>query len=459
MPNVQIFLADQRLPVSRELTALIRLVRVTEDEADTVQQINAVGTVDRVGNVPLNLDLNHGTWRVYIKTAYFPETVRVITVDVRNKQEITLQLESAVSKQPKQHTRSTNGENSKEEVFYRQLSPSRANIGAGQKAVLKSKEAKHRDQSIFFVHSYNYNPTKKSCSKQFSDLKSFDARMSYWLDAWTEQEISEPIQIWKDISVNEIVDGVRVVEIRFDLEKGKKLSSDYKALLGIKFHDQTYSVVLPPSQVVSSIGLAAPLHLEISFIDESIKCESNLNRLINVRLYTSDPTFDAVIQFLADGETPNALKVWRSVAEDFVKRKKSDSASASAATIMLIHAFLSRSIEESYVAQWESVLDRLDGSYLTLSDSAIGNAWIKALTSHDRETQINEALESFENAVQRGLPVFTEAVRLLGRGAEWAYEQDRHADRLNAIRWLTNHVLPGNALTTIRHKEINQNEA
>jgi hypothetical protein len=454
MPNVQIFLADQRLPVSRQLTALVRFVRLTKDKADIPEQINEVGTVDRVGNVPLNLDLHHGTWRVYIKTAYFPETVCVITVaDFRKTQEITLQLASSVSRQPMQHIRSTNGANSEEGVFYRQLSPSRANTGAGQKAISKSKDTRRGDQSIFFVHSYNYKPTKKSRSQHFSELGSFDARMNYWLGAWSEQKISEPIQIWKDTCSNEFSDNIRVVEIRFDPSKGKQLSPNYKALLEIKFHDQTYSVVLPPNQLVSSSGLSASLRLEISFIDESIKCDPHSNRLINVRLYTNDPTFDAVTQFLADGETSNALKVWKSVAEDFVKSKKPDAVSAAAATIMLIHAYLSRSIEESYIDQWEHVLSRLDNSYKTLSDSAIVNAWIKALTSHDRETQITEAVESFENAVQRGLPVFTEAVRLLGRGAEWAYEQDSHEDKLNAIRWLTNHVLPGNSLTTIRHEE------
>jgi hypothetical protein len=460
MPNVQISFSDQRLPVGRQLTALVRLARLTKDEGDAGEQINEVGTVDRVGNFPLDMRLNCGSWCVYVKTAYFPESVRVITVTGSQKtQMITLELASTTGKQPRQHTRVTNSQGVKDDIFYRQLSPSRANAGTGNSALIKSKDTRRGNSNIFVVHNYNYNSTKKVRLPQFSDLRSFDARMSYWMGTWAEQETSAPVQIWKDSFTTDCPDNVRVVELRFDPSKSKDLNFDRKAILGINFRDQNYSVVLPPNQLSNSSGLASPLHLEISFIDESIDCDTDANRLISVRLHTCDPTFDAVTQFLADGQTPNALKVWQSVADDLMNSRKPDPVTASAATIMLIHAYLSRSIAESYVTQWEHLVETLDGSYKTLSDSAIGDAWIKALTSSDRETQIKSAMSSFENAVQRGLPVFTEAIRLLSRGAEWAYEQDRHSDRLKAIRWLTSHVLPGNALTTIRHQKVINDEA
>lgn len=453
MPTVQILLSDQRLPVGRQLTALVRVARPAKTGVLDHDTHEAVAVIDRVGKAPLKFELGSGTWCVFIKTAYFPEIVRVVTIsDSALEQTITLTLGSVLSDHQTQHYEVRENRSHQYALFPRHLVPSRANASMSSRTEKIGSSGK-KPRNIFAVYDFEFRPANASKRRLFAEADSFDERMTYWMGDWCKRSPSEPAQVRVGRRVEGSNESICVVDLKLDLSKSGRTTNRTKTMLGIKFHDQTFSVVLPPMQPERSAGGTAPLHLEVSFLDETIVCTPNSNRLLGVRLYTNDPNFDAVTQFLADGEMPNALKVWNSLAETMLHNKYRDPVGASAAGLILVNAYLSRSIRLEDMGTWEHWMHNLSTDFDSISDGAIGDAWMKALHPADRDTQIRDAKAGFELAVRRGFPIFTEAVRLLSRGAEWAYQEKGNADNLKAIRWLTDRVLPGNALTTIRHED------
>lgn len=454
MPTVQILLSDHRLPVGRKLTALVRVARPAMEGSVKHCTHEIVALVDRVGQTPLEFELDSGTWSVSVKSAYFPEIVRDITIsNSLSKQIILLTVDLIPAPYQTKPHEVREGQSYQYESYARHLTPSRADASISSR-IGKIVSAEKKPQNIFAVYDFEFHPLKTSQACLFSEADSFDERMTYWMGGWCNRNISEPVQVRAGRRLEGANEATCVVDVKLDLSKFVRKNKRTKTMLGIKFRDQTFSVVLPPVQASRLTGDVAPIHLEVSFLDEKLDCSSYSHRLLGVRMHTNNPNFDAVTQFLADGQMPSALKVWGSLSEKVLHSKDQDPIGSSAAGIILVHAYLSRIICTKDVQTWEKWMHSLSIDFDSIADGAIGEAWMKALHPAARDIQIKNAKAGFESAVRRGLPIFTEAVRLLSRGAEWAYqEEETSVDSLMAIRWLTNRVLPGNALTTIRHED------
>ncbi|MEW7848455.1 hypothetical protein AB2N08_07120 [Massilia aurea] len=447
MPIVKLSISDLRLPVGRQLSAIVRCVRPANvGDIDTSTQ-ETIAIVERVPATPVTAELGHGTWCVFVKNAYFPESVNVITVpESIHEQAINI----VIGREAERKIRYETSDDSHPYGLLPRgrLAPSRGHTSSNN----SQSTARVANKDMFLVKLYDYRPSENAARAYFSDANSFDARMKYWMSDWRESEPYVPTEVWPGEVFKEHSQNLSVLNLKLDLSKTVRNQIRRKALLRIKFSDQAFSVVLPQISPDEG-GNVDPLTLEISYVNERVRCTSEIDRLRGVRLHTTDPKFDAVTQFLADGEMPNAVKVWTSLAKKMLFNKHKDPVAAAAAALVLVHASMGEALPDADKAKWESWLHTLRKDFYTISDGAVGDAWINALRPGDQHVQMTEASLSFELAVRRGLPMFTEAVRLLKRGAEWAFENNKNSDELNAIRWLTRQVVPGNALTTIRHEE------
>lgn len=447
MPIVKLFISDWRLPVGRQLSVIVRCVRPAKVSYLDSSAVETVAIIERGRTTSIAMELEHGTWCIFVKSAYFPESVEVITVpDTIHDHAVDL-----VIKDPKQ--RKLIKLEAREDVHPYGLLP-RGRLGPSRGAGSSTNQviADSANRDMFLVKFFDYNPEKNGARMLFSETRNFNGRMKYWMSDWLESEPYRPTEIWPSERSNGVRQNLSVLNLKLDLSKTVEYQISRKALLTIKFFDQAFSVVLPQAGPYA-IGKLSPLILEISFVDESVTCAKDVDRLRGVRLHTTDPNFDAVTQFLADGEMPNAIKIWKLLAEKMLRNKHQDPVAAAAASLIFVHASMGEALPVADKVRWENWMHTLRNDFSTISDGAVGDAWINALQPGEQNAQITEASRAFELAVHRGLPIFTEAVRLLKRGAEWAFENNRNSDELNAIRWLTQRVIPGTALTTIRHEE------
>jgi hypothetical protein len=448
MPIVKLSISDWRLPVGRQLSVIVRCVRPAKVGHLDSSAIETVAIIERGRTTSIAIELAHGTWCIFVKSAYFSESVEVITVPDTIHEHV---VDLVIGKDPNQ--RKLIKLDAKEDAHpygllpRGRLAPSRGTSSSTNQVIAKSV-----NKEMFLVKFFDYNPKRGGARIRFSEARNFNGRMKYWMSDWLENEPYRPTEIWPSEKSNDVRQNLSILNLKLDLSRTIEYQSRRKALLTIKFFDQAFSVVLPQAGP-PAIGKLSPLVLEISFVDESVSCAKDVDRLRGVRLHTTDPNFDAVTQFLADGEMPNALKIWKLLAEKMLLNKHEDPVAAAAASLIFVHASMGAALPAADKVRWESWMHTLRNDFSTISDGAVGDAWINALRPGEQHAQMVEASRAFELAVHRGLPIFTEAVRLLKRGAEWAFENNRNSDELNAIRWLTQRVIPGTALTTIRHEE------
>lgn len=448
MPTVILSISDLRLPVGRESSVIVRCVQVASSNEVDPTAIEVVANVRRSATKSVEIELAPGTWHAIVTSAYLPESAHVLTVpNTVEPHCVNLVI----------------GDDSTQSRFIRhevrqdahlpygltargRLSPSRGS------ASLPGSHRIVEDHSDMFLITY-LKPAPEKPRPRFSNATNFASRLNYWMCQWQECEELKPTHCYAPQIRGGETGNLRVLNLELDLWKNEHPLDGRKALLRIKILDQFYSVILPQVAPDESGNFGA-IVLEISFVSESVKCDEKIDRLKGIKFHTMDPNFNAVTQFLAKGEMPNALKIWKTLAEAMLQNKYEDPVAAAAAGLVLVHASLRDELPLSSKVRWEHWIHNLSNDFPTISDSAVGDAWINALKVGDHEAQMADASRAFESAVHRGLPVFSESIRLLKRGAEWAFENSANSDELAAIRWLTRQAVSGTALTTIRHEEL-----
>jgi hypothetical protein len=130
---------------------------------------------------------------------------------------------------------------------------------------------------------------------------------------------------------------------------------------------------------------------------------SNTQRVVSLRVASESPTADTVGAYLARGDyySAEAMMPWAKQAESLLQQKLADpyAATVSAYLLLRLERFDLMHNWPKNLADW----------FPELSDGCV--IWASQLLAQKRDTQ--EAAEYLLKAVERGLPVYTEGLRLL----------------------------------------------
>ena len=127
----------------------------------------------------------------------------------------------------------------------------------------------------------------------------------------------------------------------------------------------------------------------------------------SVRISTREPTADMIVGYLQRGDiySAEAMKEWIEEAEEMLLYKKNDPYAAAVGAYLLL-----RLKDFSHLHNWAKNL--ADG-FEFLSDGCVIWAW---QLIHQYPSRTNEFRDYFKKAADRGLPVYTEGLRLLVDG-------------------------------------------
>jgi len=461
MAKINFLVRDSRLEPAREVVAAVVADRIIDvGNYQEEEYVEGVVTITRFGNVRSSvMELRAGTWRVTITTPFKDKIHRLVRIS-DSDEIISLSLDSSeittaigYSSDFKEEVDVGPLQLTQDDAPYKfsKLTPSR-----GLEGSVTRRSAPHSIEANIHKVSITVNKFVRSKTKmertEFPEYGNFDEKLHFWCANWGEKAVLQPARLWRSEKDSQKEDiSLCIVKIQIPTSSGIPHDPLDKITIQADFLDQRYTVILPLPRFTTNVTLDE-LNIEFKFLNARTVISPDINRLIGVRLITRDSRFDAVSQFLASGDFPSAFTIWSSLAEELLQDKYKSPIGAAAASLVLVHALSSNRLDGNS-EQWSRWLNRLCTSFPSLPDARVADAWLDAIDESMTVERKDAITQKFWGAVDQGIPIFSESVRLLSRGAEWACGNQRSDSKLKAVRWLAGRVLPGNALTAIRHSE------
>jgi len=464
MAKIKFSVSDARLQAGREIVAAATLYRIRDDlQSDPSDYAEGMITITRFGNVySSEFELRLGTWQISITTPFEDRIHRQVRVSFEDDL-LTLQLGNSEITTSIGH-----GANQEDQetlpfqlmqnpgTYARRLSPSR---GLQDEATRRQSSQADTNSAKVNITVHKYAPDIVfGSAKEFSTEALFAEKMDFWCRSWGRKTVFQNTKLYRAVK-DKKRRGINICNFNLHIPAiaGNPIDPLAKFSIQIDFSDQTYTVILP-LPVFTPRSSFQIIDIELKFLNDDYIGTSDRDRLVSVRLITNDAKFDSITQFLASGDLPSAITIWRSIAQELLFHKLTSPISAAAASLVLAQAFYATQVTEGR-DEWYRWVENLSTLFPSISDSRIVNAWLSAIAESLSVEEKNIIASKFAQAITHGVPIFTESIRLLCRGAEWAFKNDENNEseynnrsNLAAVRWLASRVIAGNALTSIRHE-------
>ncbi|RYZ71503.1 MAG: hypothetical protein EOP09_04555, partial [Proteobacteria bacterium] len=167
-------------------------------------------------------------------------------------------------------------------------------------------------------------------------------------------------------------------------------------------------------------------------------------RVVQTRILTNEPRFNGVLQQLSVGSLYDARNLWTEGAEDLLVAKYANPVAAAAGALLLVQPDVLGN--KNFMAGRQELKDwfvNLYKDFLWLPEGAICLAWLygAGIDPYSGQAMQDDAAikrcvaELLEEAVERGLPYYTEGLKLLRQGSDWANDLVT-AETTDSVRWL-----------------------
>lgn len=449
MTAVTVLLIDSRLQADRQVRSEVLLTSLATGTVKTSSWYRYFTTVaaDYRVTEPLFIDIDEGMWILEF-TSYLGTRVGC-TVEVAIGRD-TLKLDAAdleghptSDEQEFSYKSAGNEQDSRNRSFVSEkLEPRRFVASSASSGKTSPRDlARHQRSSwpkaslleYAFIHDGCRAPKQKN---SFSSLSSFGERLSFWLDGWEKLHHFENID-WKigKTRNGKLITGKTTVRV----ESSEHHMRARRLLLILQFQEEHYILMLPGTWGDSP---TSTFDVEVDYYGSE---HSKANgRVVQARVLTDEPGFNGLAQLLGSGNLYNARNIWSEGALELLYRKYENPVAAAAGALILVQPDVAGNPE---VWERNANLDRwflnLYNDFKWLAEGAICLAWLKgtsAYRSSDDEIKDNEELASIvarllQEAADRGLPMYTEGLKLLSQGIDWAGE-NVSVETKHAVRWL-----------------------
>lgn len=272
-------------------------------------------------------------------------------------------------------------------------------------------------------------------SVSFLTATSFEQRLDYWLKSWNCIHRDNDVLVQVEASPGrQLCTGrLRIVS---------RGGVQHRTMLNFMFTDERYVLIVPhlrfrPDNVVRFVDI------EVDFFD--VPETSTNGRISQVRVLTDNAGFNGVVQLLSKGRLYSANSLGRQSAEDVLQAKYSDPIAAAAGALALVQPEILATMDRDRVRYIWGWLSNLDEDFSWLPEGPICRAWMLAASgkvgivpvASDAELRLKIAQYMME-AIDRGLPVYSEGLNLLSKAVDWA-SSEIDSDMTAAVRWLALH--------------------
>lgn len=437
MTITTIYLIDSRLSSKRAVQIQVQLFRIEGNKIGHEPNYGQFSLLaaDKNDATPLNIELDPGGWLLAFTSSMGKAVAYTFNVPVEGNVYI---IDAALLEgyQPSVASKHMNYElmDSFNEKAARGFVASSTNARRVENLLHSRNSSLNSKLQITYKvfefcnkHDRNSLPVKRD----FTSRSTFNDKLSYWFDGWrSTNENRETSLDLEFISGKEFCTGR--VSVRNSFTRPKKI------VLYISFADERYLLIVPCRTKNDDLD-RSDLDIEIDFYDTTERACNG--RISQVRAFTDNSAFNGIAQQLSKGNLQSANQLSMYNAERFLREKNIDQVAATVGALVLVQPDIPGNLKflQSHpnIGYW---IGNLRNQFEWISEGSIFAAWILGISrsgksEKDEKDLRKEIAELLIEAINRGIPSYSESLSLLCKGVEWASE-DIPLDTRLALGWL-----------------------